>query len=418
MQPLDVSVFAPMKRRWREVLSAWKDKCDREGRNFAALPKQQFPALLRELMDKDYSEAIKSGFECCGLHPLSQERALAKLPAENRDVVSNVQKQLIQQLSSMRYQQVSTTHANRPKKKEKLPAGAAYTCVGDREGTVCMAVDPDEELEEMQRQSAEESGESDREENVRSVQVQNIIERLSAKYNLKKRMREDDEEGEDKDDEDNDDSSSSSSSEEDVREEGDSEEEDADWYLREVEIHEKLDNPRTVDNSGTVDSPRTAGNQRTAGNPRTAATQEMVYLPGSYVTAVYQGEWYVGQVLDKKMEKNALPTDDYVYLNFMQRVVKDTDLFKWPDKADKLNTLTEDVLFVCSAPLPSPATSSSRSITYVLSKDDTKKANIMLNKAYYHTIFNVFVWLANLNCKFSDYFHTCCRHQYRMVPVP
>jgi hypothetical protein len=65
MQPLDVFVFAPMKRRWREVLSAWKDKCDREGRNFAALPKQQFPALIRKLMDKDYSESIKSGFECC-----------------------------------------------------------------------------------------------------------------------------------------------------------------------------------------------------------------------------------------------------------------------------------------------------------------------------------------------------------------
>ncbi len=77
MQPLDVSVFAP---------------------------KQPFPALLSALMDKDYSESIKSGFECCGLHPLSQERALAKLPAENRDVVSDVQKQLIQQLSSMRYQ--------------------------------------------------------------------------------------------------------------------------------------------------------------------------------------------------------------------------------------------------------------------------------------------------------------------------
>jgi hypothetical protein len=77
----------------------------------------------------------------------------------------------------------------------------------------------------------------------------------------------------------------------------------------------------------------------------------------------------------------------YVYLSFMQWVMKDRDLFKWPDKDDKLNTVLEDVLFVCSAPLPSPTTSSSRSIMYGLSKDDTKKANAMLNKAYYHTIF-------------------------------
>jgi hypothetical protein len=69
--------------------------------------------------------------------------------------------------------------------------------------------------------SAEESGESDSEENVRSVHAQNITERLPAKYNLKKSMREDDENN--KDGEDKNDSSSRSNSEEDVREEGDSE---------------------------------------------------------------------------------------------------------------------------------------------------------------------------------------------------
>jgi hypothetical protein len=92
-----------------------------------------------------------------------------------------------------------------------------------------------------------------------------------------------------------------------------------------------------------------------------------------------------------------LATDDYVYLSFMQAVMKDRDLFKWPDKADKLKTLMEDFLFIYSVPLPSPATSSSRSIMYALSKDDTKKANVMLNKAYYHTIFNVLVLTSRVN---------------------
>jgi hypothetical protein len=70
----------------------------------------------------------------------------------------------------------------------------------------------------------------------------------------------------------------------------------------------------------------------------------------------------------------------------MQRVVKDMDHFKWPDKADKLNTLKEDVLFACGAPNPSKVTSSSRSITYSLSKSEQKKANSMIlsYKAYYH----------------------------------
>jgi hypothetical protein len=112
------------------------------------------------------------------------------------------------------------------------------------------------------------------------------------------------------------------------------------------------------------------------------------YPVGSYVVAVYQGKWYVGQVLDKKKEKNALPQDHYVFISFMQRMESsgDQDIFKWPNKPDKLNTLKEDVLFACGDPTPSNATSSSRSISYSLSKDETKKAYMLLNKAYYHTI--------------------------------
>jgi hypothetical protein len=71
MQALDVAVFAPMKRRWRQILSNWKERCEREGSNFAALPKQDFPALLKELMLKEYTQSIRSEFECCGLYPMS-----------------------------------------------------------------------------------------------------------------------------------------------------------------------------------------------------------------------------------------------------------------------------------------------------------------------------------------------------------
>jgi hypothetical protein len=40
LQPLDVAVFGPMKRRWREVLTAWKEQCARDGTNYATIPKQ------------------------------------------------------------------------------------------------------------------------------------------------------------------------------------------------------------------------------------------------------------------------------------------------------------------------------------------------------------------------------------------
>ncbi len=85
------------------------------------------------MLAKDYSEAIRSGFEATGLHPLNRDRILDKMPAErasDTDVVSNVQQQLINQLAALRYKATTTTRAARPKKSQKLPAGAAYTCTG------------------------------------------------------------------------------------------------------------------------------------------------------------------------------------------------------------------------------------------------------------------------------------------------
>ncbi len=60
------------------------------------------------------------------------------------------------------------------------------------------------------------------------------------------------------------------------------------------------------------------------------------YLVGSYVVAMFQGAWYVGQILVKNKEKSALPAEDYIFISFMQQVVKDIDHFKWLDRVDKL----------------------------------------------------------------------------------
>ena len=40
LQPLDVSVFGPMKKRWRQVLADWKADCSRKGLNYSTIPKQ------------------------------------------------------------------------------------------------------------------------------------------------------------------------------------------------------------------------------------------------------------------------------------------------------------------------------------------------------------------------------------------
>jgi hypothetical protein len=104
-----------------------------------------------------------------------------------------------------------------------------------------------------------------------------------------------------------------------------------------------------------------------------------VYLPSSFVVAVYGEDWFVGEVRDMEGEP-----EDYVFISYMKRTAG--DLLQMPKHLDLLNVLKDDILF-CQAPTPSRATSSSRSTTFSLSKSDLKKANnlFMLYKAYYPT---------------------------------
>jgi hypothetical protein len=373
MQPLDVAVFAPMKRRWREILSEWKDACVREGKNFATIPKQEFPRLLKELLAKDYSSSIRSGFSTTGLFPLSLEKALSKLPAEDREVENNITQKFIDKLSAMRYDPPSTTHANRPKKNEKLPAGASYTCLPGKPGEVGLAVDIDEGIEEESREEVEETGFmgmfSDSSSDEEMTQRTNIIQRLVKKKNwLDQQLTSSSEGEEDQDEEDEDQDDEEEDEEEQKQCSGDQQ--------KNSEMRKK-----GVQGSGDQQSKNSKGRKEM----ERVDDPEEEFIPGCFVAAVYQGAWYVAVVLDKKMEKNALVQDEYEYLSFMQRLPGGGDLFRWPDKPDKLNTLKEDILFKCGNPIPSATTSSNRSITYTLSKLELKKAHILLNKAYYHT---------------------------------
>jgi hypothetical protein len=108
------------------------------------------------------------------------------------------------------------------------------------------------------------------------------------------------------------------------------------------------------------------------------------YPPDSYVVAIYQGDWYVGQTMSKEGEPEAEEGEQYVLVSFMERGTG--DLLKWPKRSDILNVLKEDILFSCQPPVPCAATSSSRSFTYSLSKAEAKKAKkLFMIKAYYIT---------------------------------
>lgn len=87
MQPLDVAVFAPMKRKWRSVLDSWKT----EARVHTSIPKEQFPGLLTRLWNsvkETSSSNIISGFRACGLYPANPSEVLKRLPNEENEAES------------------------------------------------------------------------------------------------------------------------------------------------------------------------------------------------------------------------------------------------------------------------------------------------------------------------------------------
>jgi len=309
---------------------------------------QEFPSLLKKLMQKDSSNAIIGGFKATGLYPFSPETALSKLPAETREVTSKVHEVLLKKLATMRYKPAGSTHAPRPKKTDKLPAGASYTCRAGGDGDdgdepvagPSKPRQPDSSSSSSSEDYNSSDNESDRE---RSRTVKNIVQRLARKRSLLDR----DEDGDDDEDE-------------------------------EEEQAEEAEEDEQAEEEGT--SEETNKDQEKKGGKKNKQ-EAAVYLPSSFVVAVYGEDWFVGEVRDKEGEPEAEESENYVFISFMKCTAV------WPKRLDLLNVLKDDILFSCQAPTLSRATSSSRSTTFSLSKSDLKRANnlFMLYKAYYPT---------------------------------
>jgi hypothetical protein len=306
---------------------------------------QVFPQLLKKLLEKDFGPAARSGFEATGLYPLSVERAISKLPKQmdDRQAETAVQRELLKTLNDMRFNAPATKHAQRPKKNQKLPAGASYTCRGDQE----QERTEEEDVDIAQTSDSDTSNDSSSEDEERRRRVSSIVKRLGKRKNL------------------------GASSEEEVGNSSDSSEEADDYEdeaaeevlaAAEEEVEQREEEPETEEDSPSVDFPHEC-----------------------FVVVVYQKDWYVGQVLDKKGEAEAEQEDNYILVSFMERV--QGDHLKWPKRLDLLNVLKDDVLFVCEPPTPGASTSSSRVNSFVLTKEDLKKAKQMFleTQDYYLT---------------------------------
>ena len=84
-QPLDVSVFAPIKSTWRKELENWQQES-----RVVSLPKEHFPLHLKRMYNAcldTFPKNLENGFRTCGLYPLNRNEVLREL----RKTISNVQ---------------------------------------------------------------------------------------------------------------------------------------------------------------------------------------------------------------------------------------------------------------------------------------------------------------------------------------
>jgi len=69
LQPMDVSVFRPVKMAWKNIVNEYRVE-----NNYEALRKEDFGSLIKKAIDSiDISKCLRNGFRVCGLYPLNAD---------------------------------------------------------------------------------------------------------------------------------------------------------------------------------------------------------------------------------------------------------------------------------------------------------------------------------------------------------
>lgn len=128
MQPLDVAVFGPMKKKWRAILDSWR----RESRYPGSIPKEHFPILLNRLwvdISDTVSQNLISGFRTTGLYPCNPQEVLRKLPdavVQEKEIGRSLDESLVELLKEHRGVQ---NPENKRKRGKKIEAGQNVSAI-------------------------------------------------------------------------------------------------------------------------------------------------------------------------------------------------------------------------------------------------------------------------------------------------
>ena len=97
-QPLDVAYYGPLKRQWREILTAYK----RAHPKNQTVTKNYFPALLKQLCDQIDNSNLVAGFKKTGITPLDRSQVLQRLPNYTQPCNNTVSETFMEYLSQSR----------------------------------------------------------------------------------------------------------------------------------------------------------------------------------------------------------------------------------------------------------------------------------------------------------------------------
>ena len=122
LQPLDVSVFGPGKRMWRQILAEWR----KESHSKNSIPKNVFPLLLKRLCNGlcKKQENLVAGFKACRIFPKDRDQVLKRLPPANTQPVQEV---LGNAVANMLEEYVSPRQKSSRKRGPKITPGAAVS---------------------------------------------------------------------------------------------------------------------------------------------------------------------------------------------------------------------------------------------------------------------------------------------------
>ena len=104
LQPLDVAVFAPLKRTWKKALLDYKmSECHK------TLLKKDFAPLLKEAVSAIKPETVLASFRTTGLVPFNPEIAVKRLPASSHPVHDTSGSVLASVVSTLQARRVTPT---------------------------------------------------------------------------------------------------------------------------------------------------------------------------------------------------------------------------------------------------------------------------------------------------------------------